>query len=488
MSKIMAWCAGMVLAGAVAVCGPSATAASRGGEIGSWGKAIEVPGLAALNTGGDASVTAVSCPSAGNCAAGGDYSDRHGALDQGFVVSERNGRWGTATGVPGLGALNTGRDAEVSAVSCGSPGNCAAGGYYSGPRSQQGFVAVERNGRWGTAIGVPGLAALNKTGNAEVGSVSCGSAGSCVAGGFYSFAQIGERGFVVVERNGRWGKAIEVPGLAALDQDGYSGAGSVSCVPAGYCAVGGAYTFNDGEQGAFVASERNGRWAKAIAVPGLGALNTGGDAGVTAVSCVSAGICAAGGGYSDNGGNGQGFAVAERHGRWGKAIEVPGLGALNKRGDARVDEVSCGSAGNCAAGGIYDLLRDVDGNGFVAAERNGHWSKAIPVPGLAALNTGHGVTEVLTLSCARAGSCAAGGYYFDRPDHYTWFVITKQNGHWGKAIQIPGLAVLNNGTYGIDPPTTNDFALSCPPAGTCAAGGAYTSASGIGQGFITQAG
>jgi hypothetical protein len=71
-------------------------------------------------------------------------------------------------------------------VSCGSAGNCAAGGYYSRAHSQQAFVAVERSGRWGQAIEVPGLEVLNKAGDAAVGSVSCGSAGNCVVGGYYS--------------------------------------------------------------------------------------------------------------------------------------------------------------------------------------------------------------------------------------------------------------------------------------------------------------
>jgi hypothetical protein len=50
------------------------------------GKAIEVPGLAALNTGGDGEVNAVSCVRAGTCTAAGDYTDRHHHLE-GFVTS-----------------------------------------------------------------------------------------------------------------------------------------------------------------------------------------------------------------------------------------------------------------------------------------------------------------------------------------------------------------------------------------------------------------
>ncbi len=50
---------------------------------------------------------------------------------------------------------------------------------------------------------MPGLAALNTGREAEVDEMSCGSASNCVAGGYYSHGQIGERGFVTVERNGR---------------------------------------------------------------------------------------------------------------------------------------------------------------------------------------------------------------------------------------------------------------------------------------------
>ncbi len=147
---------------------PVSTAAAAvpaaGGPVRSWGRAIEVPGLAALNKGGKGDVVSVSCGSAGNCAAGGYYT-RHGRY-QGFVVSEKNGRWGRAIEVPGLGALNAGAfsggGAEVNSVSCGSAGNCAAvGSYLDQHRHSQGFVVSETNGRWGRAIEVPGLGALD---------------------------------------------------------------------------------------------------------------------------------------------------------------------------------------------------------------------------------------------------------------------------------------------------------------------------------------
>src|SRR5262249_20920187 len=142
---------------------------------GTWRTAIGVPGLGSLNKGGNAGVLSVSCRLSGNCSAGGFYTDRSGHT-QGFVVSERNGGWRTAIQVPGSGALNKGGDGVVRPVSCASAGNCAAGGSYTdGSGHQQAFVVSERNGSWRTAIKVPGSAALNKGGSAIVYSVSCAS-------------------------------------------------------------------------------------------------------------------------------------------------------------------------------------------------------------------------------------------------------------------------------------------------------------------------
>ena len=53
---------------------------------GLWRNAVEVPGLGALNAGGSAFVSSVSCASAGKCATGGDYADGS-AHAQAFVVA-----------------------------------------------------------------------------------------------------------------------------------------------------------------------------------------------------------------------------------------------------------------------------------------------------------------------------------------------------------------------------------------------------------------
>ncbi len=385
------------------------------------------------------------------------------------------GLWGRAIEVPGLGALNKGGYAQVTSLSCASAGSCAAGGFYVDRSGyQHRFVAAERRGVWGRAIEVPGLRASG--GVVGVDSVSCASAGNCAAGGYYVDRSSNPQGFVVAERDGAWAKAIEVPGLGALNKNQDNGYGaevtSVSCASAGNCSYGGWYQDRHGTQQGFVAGERNGRWGKAIEVPGLGALNTGG-ADVSSVSCASAGDCTAGGSYDGRGSGG--YAVAERNGRWGKAIQIPGLAAL---GGGDVSSVSCASPGNCAAGGTYVVGPPIRILGFVADERNGRWGKAIKVPGRpGARNAG----EVSSVSCASPGNCAAGGGFGDGG-----FAVAERNGRWGKAIQVPGLAALNKGSTQPFSQATYDPVVSCAPAGTCAAGGAYTDASEHAQGFVTQ--
>ncbi len=401
---------------------------------GTWRTPIEVPGTAALNSGKHlgASVDSVSCASAGNCAAGGSYADGSGH-QQAFVASEVNGIWRKAIEVPGSGSLNTGATAKnlgasVGSLSCPSAGNCAAGGSYTDASGGlQAFVASEVNGTWRKAIEVPGTAALSTGGTAKnlgvsVNSVSCPSAGNCAAVGWYTAASGWSRAFVASEVNGIWHNAIEVPGTAALNVGALNtGATAVSCPSAGNCAAGGFYSGGSGHDQAFVASEANGTWHNAIEVPGTAALNTGATgargAWVESLSCGSAGNCAAGGFYTDGSGHQQAFVASEANGTWRKAIEVPGTAALNTGASADndgawVSSVSCGSAGNCAAGGFYT---DASGGqqAFVASEANGTWHNAIEVPGSGSLNTGgrKPLAEVTSVSCPPAGNCAAGGFY-----------------------------------------------------------------------------
>jgi hypothetical protein len=387
---------------------------------GKWGTAEKVPGIATLGAG---QTQAVSCATAGNCSAGGTYEAVSGT--QVFVVSQTAGKWGTAEEVPGIAALNAGGNAALNGLSCATAGNCGAGGgYKDASGNQQAFVVSQTGGKWGTAEEVPGIAALGGT-SAGIFSLSCGSVGNCSAGGLY---QIGSpydvQAFVVSETGGKWGKAIEVPGIAALNTLGDASIDSISCPTAGNCGAGGFYENNSDAQQAFVVSETGGKWGTAEEVPGTAALNTDGNAAIDSVSCATTGNCSAGGTYASASGT-QAFVVSQTGGKWGKAIEVPGTATLNRGGFALLNSVSCATAGNCSAGGNYDSASGTDHEqAFVVSQVGGKWGSAIEVPGTAALNQGGGAA-VWSLSCATAGNCSAGGQYTTASGAHQVFVVSE---------------------------------------------------------------
>jgi len=316
----------------------------------------------------------VSCPSAGNCSAGGYFSDRAGSL-MALVVSEVKGRWGRAVQVPGTAALGTGQHAQVTSVSCPSAGNCGAAGDYTDDSGHgQAFVVSQVKGTWGTAIQVPGTAAASgRAAGASAVSLSCASAGNCSAAGDYAG---NDRVYVISQVNGTWGKAIGVPGPGQRGAGRFAQVNSVSCASAGNCAAGGTYDTNGHGMQPFIVGQVKGTWGKAIQVPGL-AVNTDADATVTSVSCPSAGNCSAGGYYDgDYDRGGQAFVVSQVKGTWRKAIKVSGTIAYA----ATVTSVSCSSAGNCAAAGYYGNGEGTD-RAFVASQVKGTWGKAIQVPG-----------------------------------------------------------------------------------------------------------
>ena len=455
------------MCGLLALSASGGSAAARAGA--SQARAIEAPG--ALNS--------ISCAAVGECAAGGYFIEGYTPYDKrlgyyrqryrrdAFVVSEVNGSWGKPVPVPTSGVGS----AEVISISCPAIGDCAAGGYFYARRGGQGFVVSEKNGTWGKAVEVPGLATLNRRGDASVTSISCAATGNCAAGGYYWDRHYNRHAFVVSETNGAWGTAIKVPGTATLNAGGDAEVTSISCAAPGECAAGGSYSDSARNGHAFVVSQTNGIWSKATEVPGTAALNTGGEARLMSISCPAAGECGAGGFYAEGSGKFQAFVVGETNHTWGDAIEVPGTATLNHAGDAGADSISCPAPGECAASGHF-TLGSARGGAFVVSETNGTWGTAIEVPGMGTLSRDASIDSI---SCAAPGECSVGGDYkqprSENDGHYGLaFVASETNGTWGSAITVPGTASLNGTTRGGFPAASAD-SISCAAPGECAAGG-----------------
>jgi hypothetical protein len=92
------------------------------------------------------------------------------AIEHAVVVREINGSWGKARELPGSAALNTGGDAAVLSVSCASPGNCAAGGWYTDKAGREQAMVADESAV--TATGLTLSAARVKFGHEQAEKIS----------------------------------------------------------------------------------------------------------------------------------------------------------------------------------------------------------------------------------------------------------------------------------------------------------------------------
>ena len=219
--------------------------------------------------------------------------------------------WSHAAQAPGIDTLDHSGAGALEAVACPAKGACTAVGFYTtGAGAGQAFTATMANGKWGPAVEVPGSAALNKGGFAELSSVSCPTAGNCSAGGSYAASNAATQPLVVTEKNGTWGKAIEVPGSATLNTGKNMVVTDLSCVSPGKCSATGDFHTSLHSEGIWVASQKGGAWGQAGTIPGLSGLATGGQAEVNGLPCATSGSCGLVGDYITMTGSQQPFVVS----------------------------------------------------------------------------------------------------------------------------------------------------------------------------------
>src|SRR5271165_488444 len=422
--------------------GESGGQAIVAGEVnGTWQAAFAVAGTI-YDSGPSSEMDAMSCPAAGSCVAGGYTDTFNGPADvtEAIVAEEKHGTWGSALQVPGTGALNTGLGANVSSVSCTSPGNCGAGGYYGVyPDFLEAFVVTETNGTWGTAIEVPGSAALNTGHMANIASVSCARPEYCAAGGYYTDAAGVTQAFIVTESGGTWGTAHEVAAGLNVKLLGAT-VNSVSCPSPGDCAAVGSYTDHAGNMQSFVVTEKNGAWQPAQEIAGDLNKGSGAIAGVASVSCPSAGNCAAGGQYTDSAGHQQAFVVTERNGAWQPARET--AAALDTGGSAAVGAVSCPAVSSCTAAGYYSAAGVM--HAFVVAGAITQPTTTTLALSARSVSYGHEQSERITVTVVpRYGGTPAGTVKV-RAGHVTVCDITLAQGRGSCRLSA---RQLRRGTY-----------------------------------------
>jgi hypothetical protein len=325
-------------------------------------------------------------------------------------------------------------------------------------------------------VQLPTGAAIGSMQANELVSTSCPSAANCVSVGWYTDSFANEQALVEGETNGVWsGQQVNLSTLNTLS-DPYAYLDSVSCTSVGNCVAVGQYDDASGNQQGLIETESNGTWtARKLNTATLPSVNST-EAGVelTSVSCPAARQCVAVGQYTDAANSQQGLIVTEAAGIW--TAHEADLSNLVPAGNPAVNllQVSCASVGNCAAGGDY-LDSSYNLQGLLETDINGVWSAGTPDFSTLSLSA-PGVSSdpgavVESVSCPVAGGCSAVGYYNDGTDTYQGLLVNQVGGSWqpATAAQLPADAAGETAYQG-DLYLTS---LSCPSAGDCTAVGTY---------------
>lgn len=417
-----------------------------------------------------ASFNRVDCPSVGRCVA--SFSERGKLL----VLSQHGRKW-TRDIAPA--------DFFLVSLACPSVRSCVGTARDRGPAV---YVVTQNGSSWRkSAIELPGSLDPSKS-FPVLPAVSCGSAGSCTAVGWYATSKPGEitnHALLVDQASGTWGAGIDaqLPPDAATAPDvngqGPGGEASVvSCASAGNCTAVGTYEVPVGDlnyPAGWAATEEAGQWRPSVSVR----LPRGGKAAehlaYTGLSCPSVGNCTAVGGSTDGKGGEQGLILKERDGSWLQAIPAPlprgGVAPSEPNAfDDPLFSISCAAPNNCGAIGAY-VNKGHHGypgtyHGWLLSERHGRWSASKLV--LPRNATTAGMVFLDQIDCPSPGNCVAIGSYNSHGRGHGLIVIERR-GKWQRAIDaaLPANAARpSRQLAGLD-------SVSCASTSRCTIVGSY---------------
>jgi len=444
-------------------------------ETANWGTGVELAAPANAAEDPEVFLRKVSCPAAGNCTAAGSYAipaehKEEPPQEQGELLSETGGSWerGVEVTMPAGAAVDP--KVEFTALSCPSVGNCtAAGEYRDTAGDEQGFLLTERAGTWGSAVQMPLPANASPKPEVRLGQLSCPSAGNCAVVGDYNDDSGQRLGFLVSESAGTWGAALEASLPANAPSNPNDHLAAVSCASAGNCTAVGSYEGGPEKEQSFLWTETAGTWGPGVqATPPA---NAGSSSELRAISCPTAESCTAVGEYTASSGHSEGFMLSETAGTWGTAIEATLPANASSAPGADVHMVQCVSAGNCTAVGIYIATSPEESDeAMFLTETAGVWGAGVerPLPA----NAGPQLVIEGSLSCPAASDCSYVGNYKIDEFISRALIETENDGTWGPAIngQLPANVTGDPGAF--------LSSVSCTAPGSCTAVGSYNSYTG----------
>jgi hypothetical protein len=429
-----------------------------------------------LPAGGDATAStelnAISCPAAGSCGAVGTYTDS-GGDQQELLLSQSGGAWTATRG--DLSALPSGY-LYIPSIACPAAGDCVAVGSdtYASGNLDDAVIEAQAGGQWlpTEAADLPADAVTTGTdAGGFLTGVACTSSGNCTAVGSYaSGSNTDKQPLVITEVNGTWERGTD-PGLPS-DATTSPGAQiyAVSCASAGDCAAVGGYNNSYGEQGLLL-TETDGSWTtSAISTSGLSPSPDATDPNIhlRSVACPAAGACVAVGSYDTSDGT-AGVVATESNGSWdASAPDLSQLGYASDD-DLELESVSCVATASCTATGSLSSA-DATIGVVLRQSSSGAWQPSFqgPPPGSAAQPLYY--TVLGSVSCAAQGTCAIAGFAYDVTASEPVGVLLG-----GPVSSWPYAQLPLNAPDPIAETGDDLAAVSCSPSGYCAFVGRYTS-------------
>jgi hypothetical protein len=325
------------------------------------------------NRTGPSTLTGVSCASAKSCIAVGYYVGGSGAYRT--LAESWNGKTWSLTKIPNEGSGSN----LLTGVSCASAKSCMAVGYYQVSSGAVLTLAESWNGsKW--KVTSPSNPSSTYD---QLNGVSCAGAKNCMAVGF---ADIGSTTVTVAESwNGTTWNVTD-----SLNPGGsYTLFGGVSCVSPASCVAVGSYFDGVSENLTLVESWNGSTWSVSSS-PSPGAMNF-----LAGVSCVSSTRCVAAGEATTAALTTEVIEYL-KGGTWQQAdTSAPGTSSDQFNGVSCASSSSCVAVGAATSGAVTDTL--------IETLTGGSWKVTTSPDPSSSDNSLGGV------SCVAKGSCAAAG-------------------------------------------------------------------------------
>ncbi len=375
----------------------------------------------------------VSCPTPSSCVAVGSYNDTAG-FQEPVVDTLSGGTWTSQEPpLPSDAANDITADHphdELYSVTCVSATSCVAvGSYVNTSGSIVAMIDTLSGTTWSTSSVTTLPTGASGTYSTLTG-ISCATATSCAAAGFYEDTDSSDNGLLLVLANGNWttSRAPEGPN-PGNDGDGHQFASAiqVACPSQTMCIGVGIYQTASDSELPLIDTWNGTTWTgQAGALP----VNAGGaGSNLVAISCGSPTSCTAVGQYDTTTPKGVGLIDTLSGGTWtGTAAPQPANVPASASQQSVLYEVSCATAVSCMTVGQY--LSTTGQAPLVDTLSAGTWNGlAAPLPN--GVNPA-GNNYARSVACYSPVACVIGGSFVDTNNLTQGFLDTwtGAQGYW----------------------------------------------------------